>query len=317
MTYTILTLTMNPTIDKSAAVDHVAAEVKLRCHAVRHDPGGGGINVTRAIQRLGGNSTAFYLAGGPLGDMLSGLLDAERVQHHPIPIDAITRESLTVLDESSNQQFRFVMPGPEITPAERQRCLDALRTFEPKPDYIVASGSLPHGTPTDFYVQVARVVAELKARFVLDTSGDALQLAVEQAPADGIFLLKPNMRELRQLARRELEDEREQEVAARKLIDRGQAQVVVVSLGAAGALLVTQDRVERLRAPSVSIQSKIGAGDSMVGGIVLSLAQGQSVQEAARFGIAAGAAAVMSPGTELCRLEDTERLYQKISQEEE
>lgn len=310
----IVTLTMNPTIDKSAAVDHVAAEAKLRCHAVRHDPGGGGINVTRAIHRLGGTSTALYLAGGPLGDMLRDLLDAEKITHRPIAIKATTRENLTILEKSSGQQFRFGMPGPEITDDERRQCLDALRSFEPRPAYIVASGSLPEGAPPDFYAQVAEITVNVGARFILDTSGDALQQSVEKAPLGSIYVLKPNMRELRYLARRDIKDEHEQESAAMTLIEEGRSQVVIVSLGAAGALLVTADKCERLRAPSVPIQSKIGAGDSMVAGIVLSLAKGKSVVEAARFGIAAGAAAVMTPGTELCRLEDTERLYDRTSE---
>lgn len=312
MAQTIVTLTMNPTIDKSAAVNHVAPEVKLRCHAVRHDPGGGGINVTRAIQRLDGTSTAMYLAGGPLGDMLRNLLEAEKVSHHPVPIKAITRENLIVLEESSDQQFRFGMPGPEVTEAEQQQSLEALRDFDPKPDYIVASGSLPKGVSPAFYADVGNIAADRGARFILDTSGDALQLSVKKAPPDGIFLLKPNMRELRQLTGRDIKDEHEQETAARSLIEADRSQIVVVSLGAAGALLVTEDICERLRAPSVPIRSKIGAGDSMVAGIVLSLAEGKSIEEATRFGIAAGAAAVMTPGTELCRLEDTQRLYKKI-----
>jgi 6-phosphofructokinase 2 len=313
MTHTIVTLTMNPTIDKSVAVGHVAADAKLRCHSVRHDPGGGGINVARAIQRLDGAASAFYLAGGPLGDMLRDLLDAEQVTHRPLAIQSMTRENLTVLEESSDQQFRFGMPGPQVTESEQQRCLAALQELEPPPDYIVASGSLPEGVHPDFYAEVATIAAEVGARFVLDTSGDALQLSVEKAPSGSVFLLKPNMRELRQLTQRDIPDEVEQESAAKSLVEAGQSQVVVVSLGAAGALLVTERQCERLRAPSVPIQSKIGAGDSMVGGIVWSLAEGRSIEEATRYGIAAGAAAVMTPGTELCRLEDTQRLYDKIS----
>jgi 6-phosphofructokinase 2 len=305
---TIVTLTMNPAIDTSTSVEHVAPERKLYCQQPRHDPGGGGINVSRAIHKLGGVSLALYPVGGPTGEMLRHLLEQEKLTHYPLPIAEWTRENFVALDETSGQQYRFGMPGPTLQKAEWQQCLDTLSTLHPAPDYLVASGSLPPGVPTDFYERVVLWAREIGARTIVDTPGDAFRAAARA----GVYLLKPNLRELSELVDQELSDEVQQEAAAMDLVQRGHSEVVVLSLGAAGVLLVSAAGCERLRAPTVPIQSKIGAGDSTVAGIVLSLARGQSLREAVTFGIAAGAAAVMTPGTELCRREDTERLYARM-----
>jgi len=304
----ILTLTMNPAIDTSTIVDNVVPERKLRCTPPVREPGGGGINVSRAIQTLGGTSVALYPAGGPPGQILCNLLDEEKLDHRAIEIGGWTRENLTVYEEATEQQFRFGMPGPTLSEAEWNRCLDALSGFEPLPAYIVASGSLPPGVPRDFYARVAAIARDRDARVIVDASGEALALAVRE----GVFLIKPNLREFADLAERDVQSEEEQEHVAKELVSRGQSEVVVVSLGAAGALLVSKDGIERLRAPTVPIESKVGAGDSMVSGIVLGLAQGEPLREAVDFGVAAGAAAVMTPGTELCRREDTEKLYERM-----
>lgn len=301
----ILTLTMNPSIDLNTSVKHIIAERKLRCTSLRREPGGGGINVSRVINRLGGASIALYPAGGPAGQMLQNLLDQEDIKHHPIPIEGWTRENFTILEEATGQQFRFGMPGPPLYESEWEQCLKEVLILDPKPDYVVASGSLPPGAPKDFFALLAQKLKPLQSRLIVDTSGEELRFAVEGS----VYLLKPNMRELGELTGREIRDESEQEAVARKIVESGQSEVVVVSLGAAGALLVSKEGYERLRAPTVPIKSKVGAGDSMVAGIVLSLAQGRSLREAVLFGIAAGAAAVMTPGTELCRRKEVEQLY--------
>ena len=301
----IVTLTMNPTVDLSAGVDQVLAEHKLRCRDPRYEPGGGGINVSRVIRRLGGESLAFYTQGGYFGQMLQDLLNQEGLNAHPVPITMSTRENIIISEENSGRQFRFGMPGPRLAKEEWRNCLDNLTDLRPPPDFIVASGSLPPGVPDDFYAEVARLSRELKAHLILDTSGEPLKLAA----TEGVFLLKPNMRELGILAGREIENEADLIGVAQDLIGSARCRVVVVSLGAAGAVLVSPSRVDRVRAPTVPIKSKVGAGDSMVAGIVLSLACQRPLKEAVRFGVAAGAAAVMTPGTQLCHREDVERLY--------
>jgi 6-phosphofructokinase 2 len=302
------TLTMNPAIDKSSAVDQVVAEWKLRCEPPTYEPGGGGLNVSRAMRKLGGNSLALYAAGGFSGQVLSDLLDQEGLNHQAMAIAGLTRENFTILEKSTGQQYRFGMPGPTLGEAEWRRCLEVISELLPQVDYLVASGRLPPGVPANFYGQLAKLAREHDTRLIVDTSGEALRLAVEE----GVFLIKPNLREFAELTGRERVDEQEEERLAQELVSTGQSEAVVVSLGAAGVLAASAEGAERVRAPLVPINSKVGAGDSTVAGIVLALARGQSWREAVRFGVAAGAAAVMTPGTELCRQEDVERLYEQL-----
>jgi 6-phosphofructokinase 2 len=304
----IMTITMNPCIDKSTSVDNVVAERKLRCSRPRYEPGGGGINVSRAMHRLGEDSKALYLAGGSVGDMLKQLLDKEHIRHEPFEIGAMVRESLVVYEESSEQQYRFGMPGPEIQEREWQKFMERLDEIAPKPDFIIGSGSLPPGVPEDFYARVSKWGKHHGTKTIVDTPGGPLSLACKE----GVFLVKPNLRELEILAGKRIENEEEQENHARRLVDECGTEVVVVSLGAAGALFAWKEGVDRVRAPTVPIKSKVGAGDSMVAGIMTALKRGWEIPDAVRFGVAAGAAAVMTEGTELCRREDTERLYERI-----
>jgi 6-phosphofructokinase 2 len=304
----ILTLTMNPAIDKSTSVAQVIIERKLYCNPLRCEPGGGGVNVSRAIRILGGESTAIFPCGGLTGDYLRELLQQEGLACRPVPVQGWTRENLAVLEESSGLQFRFGMPGAPLSDEEWRNCLVALAASNQKPDYIVASGSLPPGVPDDFYARVARVGKGLGAKVIVDTSGEPLRLALQE----GVYLIKPNLRELGELVGKDLVDESSQREIVMEMVRSGQCAVVVLSLGAGGVLLATAAGCERLQTPLVPIKSKVGAGDSMVAGMVLSLARGKEVRDAVRFGVAAGAAAVMTPGSELCRREDAERLYGQL-----
>jgi 6-phosphofructokinase 2 len=304
----IVTLTMNPALDESTSVPYVLPDRKLRCQAPRYEPGGGGINVARAIRKLGGDALACFPMAGPAGQLLTQLLDAEGVRQRPVPVAEWTRENLNVLEEVSGRQFRFCMPGPTLAGNEWPVFLDWLRDLRPPPDFLVASGSLPPGVPVDFYARVATVAREMGSRVVLDTSGAPLARAVDQ----GVHLLKPSFQEFQALmGEHDLDESRLADLAA-AVVKRGWCEVLVLSLGAGGALWVTASERERLAAPAVRVKSAVGAGDSMVAGIVLSLARGRSLREAVRYGVAAGAAAVMNPGTALCRREDVERLYPQV-----
>ncbi|MEE4310292.1 MAG: 1-phosphofructokinase family hexose kinase [candidate division KSB1 bacterium] len=304
----IFTLTMNPTIDINARVKQVVPEKKLRCSDARYEPGGGGINVSRAVSKLGGTSMSLFLSGGSNGEFLRELLEKESVENNPIPIEGSTRENFIVLEESSDQQFRFGMPGPKVEENEWQNCLVEVEKVLTKSDYLVASGSLPAGVPADFYGRVADIGKKSGARVIVDSTGNALCAAVER----GVFMIKPNMRELREISGRSIEKESHIENVARQIIENEQCEVLIVSLGAGGAFFVSDELHEHLRSPTVPIKSKVGAGDSMVAGIVYSLSEGKSLIKSAQFGVAAGAAAVMTPGTELCRKEDTEKLFKRM-----
>jgi 6-phosphofructokinase 2 len=305
---TIVTMTLNPAIDKSSSVAHVMAERKLYCKSPRFEPGGGGVNVSRAIKKLGGTSVLLYPAGGLTGERLQELLDQEGLDHRPFPIEGLIRESLVILEELTGQQYRFGMPGPEFQEHEWEQSLNALSALKPTPDYLVASGSLPPGVPTDFYARVARVGKERGAKVIIDVSGEAMKEALKE----GVYLIKPNVGEFRELVGKDIKEESQIKAEAQKMIKCGRCEVLVISLGAAGALMVSKELAEQILPPTVPIVSKVGAGDSMVAGIVLSLARGNPLRESVLFGVAAGTAAVMTPGTELCRREDAERLYAQM-----
>lgn len=304
----IVTLTMNPALDESTSVDYVLPDRKLRCQAPMYEPGGGGINVARAIRKLGGDALACFPVAGPAGELLQRLLDAEGVRQMPVPVAGWTRENINVLEEVSGRQFRFCMPGPMLQETEWPVFLDWLRRLQPPPAFVVASGSLPPGVPVDFYARVASAARDMGSRLVLDTSGVPLARAVDQ----GVYLLKPSLHEFQALLGEPEVDESRLASLGTTVVKRGWCDILVLSLGAGGALWVTGSEWERLAAPAVPIKSSVGAGDSLVAGIVLSLARGRPLGEAVRFGVAAGAAAVMNPGTALCRREDVERLYPQV-----
>jgi 6-phosphofructokinase 2 len=216
------------------------------------------------------------------------------------------------LEESTGRQYRFGMPGPEFQKKEWEQFLDALSAVEPAPDYLVASGSLPPGVPADFYAQAARVGKDRGAKVIIDASGEVL----EEVLKEGVYLIKPNVREFRGLVGEDIKEESQIKAEAKKMVKSGRCEVLVISLGAAGALMVSEEFADRILPPTVPIVSKVGAGDSMVAGIVLSLARGKPLRESVLFGVANGTAAVMTPGTELCRREEAERLYESMIAEE-
>lgn len=306
----IVTLTMNPAIDLSSATDHVVPDRKLKSDRVQRAPGGGGINVARAVKRLGGGATAIFTAGGVTGARLAAMVADEGIEAYPIEIEDETRETVSVKERSSGSHFRFVTDGPALQQSECQRVLDAVASLGPPPKYLVASGALPPGVPDDFYGQLSRVAAEHDIRLIVDTSGPALRHAV----GPGTYLLKPNLTEVRELmgGTAGAFSDFFLEGAASALVAGGRTHAVIISMGAAGAIVATERGSRRIPAPTVRVENRAGAGDSMVGGIVLALERGASIDEAALFGIAAGSAAVMAPGAELCRREDAERLFDEM-----
>lgn len=303
----IITLTVNPAVDISVKVKQVVPEKKLRCSVPKIEPGGGGINVSRAIKKLDGESLAVYPSGGTTGELLKNLLDDEEIKQKNFSIDGMTRESFTASEENSDQQFRFVLPGPEIKKNEWENILEEIHKIKGV-EFLVASGSLSPSLPEDFYAEAAKIGKELNAKVFVDTSGKPLHHAVEE----GVFLIKPNMNEIKALLEEDFKNESHVADAAQKMISSGKTEVVVVSLGSGGALLITKDICTHLRAPVVEIKSKVGAGDSTVAGIVLHLSKGNSIKESVLYGIAAGASAVMTPGSELCRKDDTNRLFDRL-----
>jgi 6-phosphofructokinase 2 len=300
----ILTLTPNPSIDTSTSVERIVPFDKLRCAPARRHAGGGGINVARVIHRLGSEVTAVYPRGGDTGDLLSQLVEREGIASETSQTRADTREDFSVYETASAKQFRFVLPGPAVGEAEWRACLNVFRHRSHPPDFVIASGSLPPGAPPDFYARACRIAKSWNAKFMLDTTGAPLEAAL----AEGVHLIKPNLQELSDLLGKPLEHEADWISAGVALVNSRQVEVVALSLGHHGALLVERDRVLRAQPLSIKPMSAVGAGDSFLGGLVWGLATGRDLESAFRVAVAAGAAALLRPGTDLARPEDTHRL---------
>lgn len=300
----IITITLNPSLDKSITVPQLVPEKKLRCSSSEVDPGGGGVNVSRALHKLGLNSLAVFLSGGYTGKKLEELLMNEEVDIIALPIKEATRENFIVFDEEKRLQYRFGMEGAAVTDTEWKAVLNYV-SEQTEVSYIVASGSLPPGVPMNFFGQLAALAKKINAKLIVDTSGEALEFAAKE----GLYMLKPNLNELSSLIGKTNLAETEIVSAARTVINSGGCEIMVVSLGGDGALLVTAEDQYKVKPPKVTVMSTVGAGDSMVGGILYALSKGCTYKEILMYGVAAGTAATLHPGTELCKKEDTERIF--------
>ena len=306
----IITLTLNPALDKSIEVPELVPEKKLRSLNVKVEPGGGGINVSRALHKLEGNSEAVYLSGGFTGKQFEKLLAEEGISSVALNIQGDTRENFIVVDAKSNLQYRFGMEGPAVDENEWQQTLDHI-SKQNDISYIVASGSLPQGVPVDFFGRLAIIANQKNAKLIADTSGEPLQHAVQE----GLFMIKPNLDELATLNGKKELDHEEIISAARKIINSGGCEVMVVSMGKDGAILITAKENIQVKPPPVKVNSTIGAGDSMVAGMVLALSKNWKWEAVLRYGVAAGTSATMNHGTELCKKEDTDQMFEKMKPE--
>lgn len=305
----ILTITLNPALDIATSCDALLPSHKLRCAHAEHFPGGGGINVARVIQRLGGDCLALYLAGGVVGQRLHDLLAAEHVTSHRIAIINETRESFSVRETRTGREYRFVLPGPDVSVQEWQACVDYLASIEPAPRYVVLSGSLPPGLPDDSYAQLVTLAGARGARVALDSSGPPLAAALNR----GVYLVKPSLREMSELLGRQLDHEEQWLAGARQLIDHGITTMVALTMGDQGALLVTSQGAWRAQALQVSVKSTTGAGDSFLASLVWALSGDLAPAEALRHGVAAGSAALLQGGTRLCQTDDMFALLAQVN----
>ncbi|OYU45979.1 MAG: phosphofructokinase [Burkholderiales bacterium PBB4] len=288
----VLSLTVNPALDVSSRTSAVVPTHKLRCGSVRRQAGGGGINVARVLTQLGVNACAVAPLGGSTGVLMAELMQAEGLKTTVVPIAGHTRESFTVAEQRSGQEFRFVLPGPTLSHTEWTACLDAVDQSPSAPDWVVASGSLPPGVPPDFYGQLAARCQTRGWPLVVDTSGPALTAAL----AVGVAMVKPSLGELRALSHAPLKSLHAVRAAAQDWGDTGKAKLVVVAMGDQGALLVARHYAVFAPALEVSVVSAVGAGDSFVAGLLYGLLNSPELDTAFSWGVATAGAAVAHAG---------------------
>lgn len=303
----ILTVTLNPCIDKSSVVEKMKPESKLRCTEVVDEPGGGGINVSKALQKLETPSVALFPSGGHNGNMLCALLEEENISFRAIDTKVETRENWIVLESSTVNQYRFTFPGRQVQEETIITLVDQIRNFSPS--FVIASGSLPPGLPDYFYGLIVKNAKSVGAKCIVDTSGPALQAL----QGKGAYLIKPNIGELCKMLNVDWLDKEEVADAAHQAIMDGFAELIAVSMGPEGAWIVSKDERYFATAPKVEKRSTVGAGDSMVAGMTYMLKQGRTMKEVISFGVSCGSAATMNEGTQLFKKEDAERLFAEMN----
>ncbi|MBS8226217.1 1-phosphofructokinase family hexose kinase [Vannielia litorea] len=300
----ILTLTPNPALDLSASAPSVRPNVKLRCSPATVEPGGGGVNVSRAVHQLGGTSCCLVALGGATGAALETGLTARGLDVLRVEAPGDTRQSLAVTSEDSGDQFRFSLAAADWAEADCARFIDAVKAAVAPGALIVLSGSLPPGMAPEWLAPLGAIVAQAGAELVADTSGASLKLLAAEG---GAHTLRMDHAEARFLSGTQLADVAEVRAFAATLTRA--TPRVIVAMGAAGSVMASADgSAWHAAGADVPVVSKVGAGDSFVGGFALALARGAPPEQALQSGMAAASAAVMTAGTELCRLEDYDRV---------
>jgi 6-phosphofructokinase 2 len=296
----IVTLTINPALDKSAKIDQLLPEQKLKCKAIEFQAGGGGVNISRVLHTLGVKNNCMFTCGGDTGKTLKGLLEDEKLELTPIAVEAWTRENLAVVDAKTDLQYRFGMPGQGLSAAEIKIVKSAINKLVTDNSLFIISGSIPDAMSSDFYIELIDSLSAKNVKIIVDTSGEALKASLKKP----VFLMKPNQGELAQLAGKDFLTKTEQENFAMELINNKHAEYVVVSLGARGAFLASESGIFYQNTPSVKVKSTIGAGDSMVAGLVYAIEQGMSSQDILKWGVVCGVATTMTGGTNLATKEN-------------
>jgi 6-phosphofructokinase 2 len=306
----ILTVTANPALDLSTEAQAVIPDRKLRCDPPLVHPGGGGVNISRAIHNLGGASRALVAYGGSTGQELVRLIEAEGLSPEPLGPAHPTRQSISIRERATGLQYRFMLPGPPWTEQDAALARETLLGAVTPGALVIPSGSSPPGLSTRFFPDLAPALAERGARMILDTSGEALSY-VSEARA-GLYVLRMDTVEAEELIGRRLSQLSDHAALARKLRAAGAAEIVMVAAEASGTVIATEDWVGLTRPPVVIPHSKIGAGDSFMGAFALSLSRGEDPVTACAWGTAAAASAVQEEGTRLCQKGDVERFFKQV-----
>lgn len=310
----VLTVTLNPALDLSTAIDHVDVDRKLRCSAPRIDPGGGGVNVSRAMAKMGAESRAFLAHGGVIGDALLARLDEEGIATVRFAIPGETRQSFTVRETDSGHQYRFVLPGPEWSRQTFDDCCAALEAPIAESDCVVVSGSFPPGLDPSSAHDIASLAARRGAHVLIDTSGAALDRLLREPVGDRLVLVT-NKGEAERLADCALDVSAAAKFAQRLREESG-AGSLILTLGSAGAVAATPAGRFHVAPPDAPIVSKVGAGDSFAAGYIVALGQTGDHREGLKRAMAAATSAITTPATELCTREGVEKFLPEIELKE-
>lgn len=303
----IATVTFNPCLDRNIIVHGMVIDETNRWTSTRLYAGGKGIDVSRAIHEMGGRTIAYGFVGGPDGRALEIFLDEAGVSFSFTPIEQETRTNFIIYDSKTSQQTRIDAPGPRISRRELERFKRKMREMYPRPDLLVAGGSIPPGVPEGIYYELIQDTRDFGVKTILDSEGRWLEGGVKAKP----YLVKPNVREARGLLKRELPTEEAIIEGALDIVEMG-VEIAVISRGREGIIAATREKIVKAVAPPLKVRSSVGAGDCTIAGLAIKLAAGEPLVEACRLAVAMGSATVLTPGTELCRRSDVETLLPQI-----
>jgi 1-phosphofructokinase family hexose kinase len=306
----IFTVTLNPAVDRELTVEAIEYDCVLRASEWRVDFGGKGFNVSRMLKSLGADNVAIGFAGGKSGETLKEGLESLGIGTDFVWVAGETRTNVSIVNGEHSHYIKVNEPGPTITPSEQKTLLDKIKALSKPGDWWVLAGSLPPGVPSDFYEKMIHVITDASGKVVLDTSGAPLVHGCQAGP----YLVKPNEVELQKLTGMPTENISEVIGAAHSLFSMGVSNSLI-SMGKRGAFLLTKDGAWRITSPEIQESNPIGAGDSMVGGLVWGLWQGLEIEDAARWGVACGAAAASLSGTAVGSLELVKSLYEETNTE--
>lgn len=306
----IATVTLNPALDQHVEVDNLVLDDTNRWVSFKRQPGGKGINVSRVLRELGGETVAYSFIGGHAGDDIERLLKEEGVHTDFTRIKTEIRSNFIITDLKTHRQTRISAPGPRVTPGEFKKLLDRITGIKPRPQYIIFAGSVPPGVPYYIYRELIDRMKVLGIRTVLDAADMWLIEGIHARPD----IIKPNVREAQTLLGVELKTEEDIICAVKTIVGMG-VGIAAISRGPDGMIIADGNVILKVVPPQVEVMSTVGAGDSTVAGLVFKLSEGGSLEEASRLAVAAGTAATLTPGTELCHKEDVERLLPLVKVE--
>jgi 1-phosphofructokinase len=303
----LYTITLNPALDRTLWLDRIQDDITNRIEREERFPGGKGIGVSRVLTALGVYNCALGFAGGFHGAELEARLLERGIQCNFTPIEEETRSNIVIHEKSTGRQLLLSSKGPRIFPEELERFCSDLDTIE-DPEMVSIGGSLPEGVKPDIYRTVIRNLSQRGIRVLLDADGEALEAGISAGP----YAIKPNLRELSLAVGRNVSGLDEIIDAAGELADKG-VELVLVSMGAKGILLVRGRQRILASPPVVQIKNTVGAGDSAVAGFIYGVLKGHDLELSLRYAVAAGTATTLREGTALAEKEDVMRLLPRIT----
>ncbi|MCK4261507.1 1-phosphofructokinase [bacterium] len=303
----IATVTLNPSLDRIVSVGGFSVGATLAVSDTRQVAGGKGINVARVIKVLGGEVIATGFLGGPTGELMERKLKEEGLRAEFVKIKENTRNNLTILDPTSKTQTHLMEPGPKVDMRELSEFMGKFKKIMMRSKFLVLAGSLPPGVRQNFYAELIQLAKGEGVRTVLDSRGEALLEGLKASP----FMVKPNRKELEEIAGKKLRRRKDMIKVIRSLLDKG-IKIVALSLGRQGAVVASNERIWSASPPQVKVVNSVGSGDALVAGLIYSLTKGRGMEEAIRLGMACATANAIVSGAGFCGKEAIKKFYHRM-----